>query len=189
MGLENCSGGASGWRRPLVESVSKSGTWAGLCRKFSPLLCWCWQELNSWAAASMPVLGTSSPAMLQGAFSRHFQGTHKYFSSEQFPALGECGLIIANHQILSRQDAGVSPPGELAHELWGKGSWVHFLQLLKKDGGLALGYSESCVHCCSHVTLGPQYRVSGLHLLQRNPLCLGTQENTLFFSIIVNKNL
>lgn len=66
--------------------------------------------------------GGSSPARLQGAFSRHFQGIHKYFCSEQFPALGEHSAVITKHQILSRQDAGASPPRELAHESKEKGS-------------------------------------------------------------------
>lgn len=66
--------------------------------------------------------GGSSPARLQGAFSRHFQGIHKYFCSAQFPALGEHSAVITKHQILSRQDAGASPPRELAHESKEKGS-------------------------------------------------------------------
>lgn len=76
---------------------------------------------------------------------------------------------------------------ELAHELEGKGTCVHFLQLLGEDGVLALGYLEASMPYCSHVIA----RISvypGRNLLHRNPLCLDNWENKkVTISIIVNK--
>lgn len=83
----------------------------------------------------------SSPARLQGAFCRRFQRTYKYLCVQQLTS-SSWRMHACYHRASNIQQTGYRgfPTGELAHELGGKESWVHFLPLFEEDGRLALGY-------------------------------------------------
>lgn len=112
----------------------KPGKWAQLCWKTFPRS---YQHLR---AQELPAM-----LRLQEALTGVCTEPKSWVLSSWQQGCLRVRALIARHQILSRQDAGASPPAELAQECKGKGIWVHFPQLLRKNGPLALGYvSTSC---------------------------------------------